>query len=132
MAGGQGPAGGGRTAAALEAPRLFVRIHDLRQAEAALQLEHAHGRAIVLVTAAGMAAFAGVGFWQAVAERIGRPVVIDAGEDAGLVMAALRADCRDLLFTGPEATARRLASMAAEVGARLRRNLAGEVLTLPP
>lgn len=131
MAGGQGSAGGGHTAATLKAP-LFVRIHDLRQAEAALQLERAHGRAVVLVTAAGMAAFAGVGFWQAVAERIGRPVVIDAGEDAGLVMAALRAGCRDLLFTGPEATARRLASMAAEVGARLRRNLAGEVLTLSP
>ena len=54
----------------------------------------------VLVTAPDMAHFAGVGFWHAVEHELGRSVVLDCADDAGLVMAALRQGLRDLLFTG--------------------------------
>jgi hypothetical protein len=67
-----------------------------------------------------------VGFWRAVEEELGRSVAIDCGEDAGLVMAALRAGCRDLLFTGADEPAVRLADMAGQLGGRLRRRIEGE------
>lgn len=86
----------------------------------------------VPVSAQGLAAFAGLGFWHALERELGRSVVVDCGEDAGLVMAGLRAGCRDLLFTGEADIAARLASMAEQAGTRLRRELAGELLDLLP
>ena len=77
----------------------------------------------VLVTAADIAHFAGVGFWHAVERELGRRVVLDCADDAGLVMAALRQGLRDILFTGRADVALRLAGMAATSGARLRRSL---------
>ena len=79
-----------------------------------------------------MAAFAGVGFWHAAETELGRPIVIDCGEDAGLVLAALRTGCRALLFAGPEETAARLDDIASQLGARVRRDLPGDTLTLLP
>ena len=81
---------------------------------------------MVPVTAPGLAAFAGAGYWRAVEEALGQAVIVDGGEDAGLVMACLRAGCRDLLFTGEPALAAKLADMAAQRGATLRRSLEGE------
>jgi len=78
---------------------------------------------VTLVTDEGLAAFAGVGFWRAVEEELGHSVVVDCADDAGLVMAGLRAGCRDLLFTGPEELAVKLADMAGQIGGRLRRTL---------
>jgi hypothetical protein len=97
----------------------WVRVSDLGQARAALLAEPD----VALITEEGLVAFAGVGFWRAVEEELGRSVVIDCGDDAGLVMAALRAGCRDLLFTGPEELAAKLADMAGQVGGTLRRRL---------
>jgi hypothetical protein len=77
----------------------------------------------VLVTAPDMAHFAGVGYWHAVECELGHSVVIDCADDAGLVMAALRTGLRDLLFSGRDDVAKRLAGMAAAQGARLRRGL---------
>ena len=93
-----------------------VRIADLAQARRAL----ASATEVLLVTDREVTAFAGVGFWRALELELGHPLVVDCGEDAGLAMAALRAGCRDLLFTGAEATARRLEGMAGQVGAILR------------
>ena len=100
-----------------------MRIHDLEEARRAVERARRAGAEPVLVTAAGSAAFAGVGYWQAVALALGEPVVIDCGDDAGLVMGALRAGARDLLFTGPEAVAARLDDMAGQLGGRVRRRL---------
>jgi hypothetical protein len=95
-----------------------VRIRDLAQARQALT-RHA-GTEILLVTDPEVTAVAGVGFWRALEEELGHPVVVDCGEDAGLAMAALRAGCRDLLFTGSTELAVRLEGMAVQVGAILR------------
>ena len=65
-----------------------------------------------------MTAFAGVGYWHALELALGHPIVIDCGDDPGLAMAALRAGCRDLLFTGPEAVAVKLEGMAAQLRMR--------------
>ena len=77
------------------------------------------------MTAGAMAHFAGVGFWHAVELELGRSVVIDCSDDAGLAMAALREGMRDVLFTGRADVADRLAGLAAAYGARLRRDLDG-------
>ena len=95
-----------------------------------LDLTLPRGGEAILVTAAGSAGFAGVGFWRAVEQALGHSVVVDCGEDAGLAMAALREGSRDLLFTGPEAVAGKLASMAGQLGGRVRRGLDGPVLEL--
>ena len=79
----------------------------------------------LLVSAAEITAFAGVGYWHALETLLARPIVIDCGDDAGLAMAAMREGCRDLLFTGSEAVAVKLAGMAAQLGATLRRRLDG-------
>src|SRR3954447_11430250 len=101
MAGRQGAAGGGGPAPSL-GPPLAVVVHDLAQARACLEAAARLGLAVELVSAPGMAAFAGMGFLRAVEERLRRALVADCGEDAGLVMEALRAGLRDLLFTGEE------------------------------
>jgi hypothetical protein len=114
MARGQGAARRRRPGTAL-----IVRIHDLAEGRRAL----AATPDALLVTAGAMAHFAGVGFWHAVELELGRSVVIDCGDDAGLAMAALREGMRDVLFTGRADVADRLAGLAAAHGAQLRRDL---------
>jgi hypothetical protein len=97
-----------------------------------LELARLRGVEATLVTATGLAAFAGVGFWHAVEQALGHPVVIDCGDDAGLAMAALRTGSRDLLFTGPPRVAAKLADMAAQLGGQVRQELRGLLLDLLP
>ena len=114
MAGGQGAARRGGTGAAL-----IVRIHHLDEA----RLPLAETPDAILVTAPDMAHFAGVGFWRAVERELGRSIVLDCADDAGLVMAALREGLRDILFIGRADVGDKLAAMADAQGGRLRRSL---------
>ena len=115
MAGRQGAAGGGGPPPSL-GPPLAVVFHDLAQARACLEAAARLGLAVELVSADHVAAFAGVGFLRGVEERLGRSVIADCGDDAGLVMAALRAGLRDLLFTGDERLRPALSEMAEAAG----------------
>jgi len=131
MAGRQDAAGRGRPPAGLTA--LEVVVHDLAQARAALAAAEALGVAIRLRSAPGAAAHAGVGYLQALGRACGRALLIDCGEDAGLVMAALRTGSRRLVFSGDPATAGKLRDMAEQVGAELRHETGpGEALVLDP
>jgi hypothetical protein len=131
VAGRQGAAGGGGPPPSL-GPPLAVVVHDLAQARACLETATQLGVAVELVSADYVAAFAGVGFLHGVEERLGRSVIADCGDDAGLVMAALRAGLRDLLFTGDERLGPALCEMAEAVGGRLRAGLDGRSLALEP
>lgn len=102
------------------APRQIV-IHDFAQGEAALAAAAALGCAIRLRSAPDVAAAAGVGYLQALGAALGQELLIDCGTDPGLVMAALRAGCRTLLFAGPEPLFGRLADLAVRHGASLKR-----------
>jgi hypothetical protein len=104
-------------------PVLTIRVADLEQATCALERARAEGVATLLVSAAEVTAFAGAGYWHALEEALGRPIVIDCGDDAGLAMAALRTGSRDLLFTGSAAVATKLAGIAQQYGGRVRRGL---------
>lgn len=101
---------------------LAVVVHDLQQARAALALEATHGP-VTLVSAPGAARYAGVGLLRAMERQLGRAIVIDCGEDAGLVMAGLRVGLRRLLFSGPAETLAKLDDMARQVGSELRASL---------
>lgn len=104
-----------------------IVVHDVRQARAALAAAKEIGVPVQLRSAPDAAAYAGVGFLQALGEAAGHELVIDCGDDAGLVMAALRTGSRKLAFSAADtAVAKRLEEMAADAGARL------EVETLPP
>jgi hypothetical protein len=98
-----------------------VVIHDLEQARAALAAAAELGCAIQLRSAPGAAAYAGVGYLKALGEAVDHELLIDCGDDPGIVMAALRTGCRKLVFTGHSHTAGRLADMAAQSGATLVR-----------
>jgi hypothetical protein len=122
MARGQGAAGRRGAPATLTARQVVV--HDLEQAQAALAVARELGVAIVLRSAPDAAAYAGVGYLKALGELAGEQLLIDCGDDAGLVMAALRAGCRRLAFSGSAELALRLADMAAQAGAEFRHETA--------
>jgi hypothetical protein len=108
-------------------------VHHLEQARAALAAAAAAGCAIQLRSAPGAAGYAGVSYLKALGEQAGQQLVVDCGDDAGLVMAALRTGCRRLVFSGGEEVRRRLADMAEQLGAELVAEAhAPEVLILQP
>jgi hypothetical protein len=96
-----------------------VVVHHLEQARGALAAAAELGCAIRLRSAPGAAAYAGVGYLEALGAAVGHEILIDCGDDPGIAMAALRAGCRRLAFAGAAATARRLGEMAEQAGAIL-------------
>jgi hypothetical protein len=107
-----------------------IVVHDRAQAEAALAAAAEVGREIWLRSAPDAAGYAGVGYLKALGDLLGHEIVVDCGDDAGLVMAALRTGCRRLAFSGPAAVSQRLAEMAAQLGAWYRHEAAPA--TSPP
>lgn len=108
-------------------------VHHLEQARAALKAAAEVGCAIQLRSAPGAAGYAGVGYLKALGDQLGHDLLIDCGDDAGLVMAALRTGCRRVAFSGSDELACRLGDMAEQLGATLvtAPNLP-EVLMLQP
>jgi hypothetical protein len=96
-----------------------VVVHHLDQARAVLAAAAELGCAIALRSAPGAAGYAGVGYLKALGDAVGHELLIDCGDDAGLVMAALRTGCRRIAFSGSVEQARRLCDMAGQLGATL-------------
>ena len=99
---------------------LEIAVHDLDQARAALEAAAEAGVPVRLRSAPDAAFYAGVGYLKALGDEVGHELVIDCGDDAGLVMAALREGCRRVAFSGSEGIAQKLADMAGQLGAELR------------
>jgi hypothetical protein len=97
-----------------------VVVHDRVQAEGALAAAAEVGCEVWLRSAPDAAGYAGVGYLKALGDALGHEILVDCGDDAGLVMAALRTGCRRLAFSGPAAVSQRLAEMAAQLGAWYR------------
>ncbi|MGI9485135.1 MAG: hypothetical protein ACR2RF_04465 [Geminicoccaceae bacterium] len=100
--------------------RPLVIVHHLAQAKAVMCAARGANADVQLRSAPGAAAFAGVGYLKALGDTIDHELLIDCGDDAGLVMAALRAGCRKLLFSGPADQERQLRQMAEQSHALLR------------
>ena len=118
--------------AAMSGPPQVV-VHDRAQAEAALAVADELDCEIWLRSAPDAAAYAGVGYLKALGDALGYEIVVDCGDDAGIVMAALRAGARRLAFSGPAAVSQRLGEVAAALGAWYRHETqAPAVLHLSP
>jgi DNA-binding NarL/FixJ family response regulator len=131
MARRQGAAGRRRAAQGVGSAQVVV--HHLDQARAALAAAAELGCALELRSAPGAAGYAGVGYLKALGEEVGHELLIDCGDDAGLVMAALRAGCRRIVFSGSAELGRRLADMAEQLRAALAVEAqAPEVIMLQP
>lgn len=103
-----------------------VIVHSLPHARAALAAAGELKRAVVLRTAPGAAGYAGALYLKRVVEEalknyaeVRAEVVIDCGEDPGLVLGALRIGWKAVCFTGPVRVRRKLADIAHGRGARL-------------
>jgi len=127
MARGQGTTGDRRPA-----PALTVAIRDRFEGEAVLAAAAALGLEIVLVTAPGLARFAGAGFCAALSEVLGRPVGVDCGREPGLALAALRAGAPCVRLEAPAALFARVADIARQLGAELVREWPEPTLRLAP
>jgi DNA-binding NarL/FixJ family response regulator len=101
-----------------------VTVHALRQAEAALAA--AGPRGVLLLSARGAAAFAGPGWFLALAQEAARrhpdvpcDVVLDCADAAGTALAALRAGARRIILDGTSPAFPAVAAAAAEAGAEV-------------
>ena len=94
-------------------------VHHLDQARAALAAAAALGCAVQLRSAPGAADYAGVGYLKAIGAELAHELLVDCGDDAGLVLAALRTGCRRIAFSGAPELGCRLADMAGPLGATL-------------
>ena len=107
-----------------------IIVHSLEHARAALEAAQELDVAVTLATAADASAYLGPAWLPQAAALAGEEfpdadfdLLLDCGERAGDVMAALREGVPSVLFRGPEAVARKLESMAAGYGARLVRDM---------
>ncbi len=103
-----------------------VIIHSLDHARAALAAAAALDLPVTLLSASGAAAYAGAGWFDAVLRQAAAAVpsanftaVLDCGDRADLVQAALRQGLRNVAYAGPKELARRLADIAGAQGATL-------------
>jgi len=93
-------------------------VHHFEQAQTALAAAELRCT-IELRSAPGAAGYAGVGYLKALGDEVGHELLVDCGDDAGLVMAALRTGCRRIAFSGNAELVRRLRDMAEQQGAVL-------------
>jgi len=105
-----------------------IIVHSLEHARAAVAAAAALGVPVTLVSAPGAGAYAGPSWFKALVDAAAAAhpetavtAVIDCGEEAGTVLAALRAGFNRVIFTGPEAARGALADIAAARGAVLER-----------
>ena len=107
-------------------PGRAIVVHSLDDARIALAAAAAVARPVRLFSAPAAAGYAGAGWFAQVTAlasadfpQVQFEAVLDCGDGAGLVMAALREGLKTLRFTGPEAIAAKLSDMARASGARL-------------
>ncbi len=117
-----------------------IIVHSLEHARAAVGAAAATGVPVTLLSAEGAAGTVGAAWFREVvaaasAERpeVAVTAILDCGDKPGHVLGALRQGLKSLRFTGPKATAERLAQIAAQEGATLtkRRGRALDLLDVP-
>lgn len=106
-----------------------IIIHTLDHARAALSAARGLGVPVTLATASGASAYLGPGWLPQVAvlarqefPETEADFILDCGERAGDVMAALRAGSRKLRFGGPDAVFEKLRQIAEAQDAEVIRD----------
>jgi fructose/tagatose bisphosphate aldolase len=105
-------------------PAACFTIHSLAHLRAALTAGAASGRPVVALSAAGASAFAGAAWFAALVEQaraefpdVDLTAILDCGDRAGDVPAALKLGLSHIIFTGHAGAAERLRDIAAQAGA---------------
>ncbi len=108
----------------MEGPAVIV--HDLEHARAAVKAAGALGVPVVLISAPLAAAYAGAAYFLEITARAMEEYpdaraacVLDCGADAGLALGALRVGCKAVRFTGPGVVRKKIADIAAQMGAQV-------------
>jgi hypothetical protein len=107
-------------------PAACFTIHGLAHLRAALAAGAESGRPVVALSAAGASGFAGAAWFaslidQGRGEFLDMPLtaILDCGDRAGDVPAALKRGVTHIVFTGHPEAAARLADIAAHYGATI-------------
>ena len=105
------------------APPVFV-VHSLEHLRTVLRVASEAGRPIVALSGPGASAYAGAGWFAALAAagaaefpNVGLTAMLDCGDRAGDALVALGLGLQNLIFTGNAEAAARLSRIAAEQGA---------------
>ncbi len=108
----------------MKAPAVIV--HNLGHARAAVKAAGALGVPVVLISAPMAAAYAGAAYFLEITARAmgeypdaSAVTVLDCGSDAGLALGALRVGCKAVRFTGPGVVRKKIADIAAQMGAQV-------------
>ena len=103
-----------------------IIVHSLADARAALAAAAALGTPVTLTSAPGAGCYAGPRWFLALAAAAAREfpdarydAVLDCADEPGTVLAALRAGCKRVIFTGAAEARQKLAEIAAASGAAL-------------
>jgi hypothetical protein len=114
-----------------------VIIHSLEHARAVLAAAREARCRVTLESASGAGLAAGAAWFVALLElargeftEVGFEAVLDCGDEAGAALGALRAGVRRIRFRGSEEAARRLAGIAAQLGATIENGTPQSVLDL--
>ena len=107
-----------------------IIVHGLAHVRAALAAGAERGCAVTLMSAPNAASYAGVGWFAALLREAAAEfraatytAILDCGDRADLVQAALREGLKDIAFRGPHRIAARLVDIAGQRHARLHRRL---------
>ena len=108
----------------------MIVVHELAHVRAALTAAAERGCAVTLVSAPNAAAYAGVGWFAALLREAKAAfptatyvAILDCGDRADLVQAALREGLKDISFRGTDRIAARLADIAGQRQAHIHRRL---------
>ncbi|HXP75626.1 MAG TPA: hypothetical protein VN823_15895 [Stellaceae bacterium] len=103
-----------------------IIVHSLADARAALAAASALGLPVTLASAPGAGTYAGPHWFLALVAEAAREhpgvavdAVIDCADEAGTALAALRAGCKRVHFTGRADTREKLGEIAAALGAEI-------------
>jgi hypothetical protein len=114
-----------------------IVVHALEQARAAVAAAAELGVPVTLVSAAGAGGYAGPLWFAALIEAAQHDhpeaavtAVLDCADEPGTALAALRAGVKHVRFTGPEPVRRRIAEIAAALGAAIENDQVAGALDL--
>jgi hypothetical protein len=123
--------------AGLKTAERFIVIHSPAHARAALAAAAALAVPVTLASAPGAGVYAGPGWFKAAIEIAGSEypaadftAILDCGDEAGMVLAALRHGILRVRFDGADAVAARLADIAGQCGAVIERGALEPALDL--
>jgi hypothetical protein len=123
--------------AGLNTGERFIVIHSPAHARAAFAAAASLAVPVTLASAPGAGVYAGPGWFKKTIEiassdypAVEFTSVLDCGDEAGMVLAALRHGVLRVRFDGPDAVAARLADIAGQCGAVIERGALEPALDL--